>query len=135
MNVSIPRAAPPRPSTGTLSNVNLAMGLAELSRLEAEVDYMWDVLVGRKDAPRLPQSPFLALQEIAVAFLARALEIDALIHRGLRNKEIASKSPIDNFRLHDLANLIVLCRKAADLGSRRLTEASMLHDARRSSSI
>lgn len=103
--------------------------------LQAECDHMWDVLLARKTPPELPHSPFLNLQEIAVAYLGRALELDGLIQRAVDNKDIPKNHPANQFRLHQLANLIVLARKAADLGSRRLTEFALLHDAQKGRSI
>ena len=115
------------------TDITVGYGLAHIDELEAEVDWMWGVLVGRHDMPILPQSPHLALQEVATAYLGRALEMDTLILRGERKHKddpnhIAKGSLLQKFRTGDLANLIVLCRRCADLGSRRLTEFQMMHD-------
>ena len=115
-----------------LTDVVVGYGLDDVTILEVEVDQMWGVLLGRHDPPHLPQSPFLALQEIAVAYLGRALEMDTQILRRQREpkdspEHVATGSALQKFRTGDLANFIILCRKAADLGSRRMTELQMLH--------
>lgn len=110
-----------------LTDVMVGYGLDDVTVLEQEVDQMWDTILGRRDAPELPNSPHLALQEIATAYLGRALEMDTKILRAERNGAVQRGSQLQKFRTGDLANLIVLCRKAADLGSRRLTEIGMIH--------
>jgi len=111
-----------------LTDVLVGYGLAPVEELYTEIYEMWDVLLGRRDAPALPQSPYLALQEISTAYLGRALEIDGKILRAEAEKEVEKNSPLQKFRTGALADFIVLARRAADLGSRRLTEFQMLHE-------
>jgi hypothetical protein len=85
-------------------------------------------------APFPIHSPYLSMMEVATAYYARAKEMDSLIHRGMRKGIIQKDSEYDRFRKDELTNFIDIARKAADLGSRRLTQEQMLHDARRTRS-
>jgi hypothetical protein len=116
-----------------LTDVLTGLGLDHVDVLAQELDEYWDTLLGRTEPPNLPHHPYLALQEIAVAYLGRALEMESLILRGERKGAIAKGSELQKFRTGELANFIVLARKAADLGSRRLTEIQMITDHSRGS--
>lgn len=84
----------------------------------------WDVLLGRVDPP--VDSPYLSLMEVAVAYFSRAQEIDALIHEGEASGAIKRNSPHYKFRVGPLRAFLEASKKHADLGSRRLTQESMI---------
>lgn len=111
-----------------LSDVPVGYGLLPVEDLKAEIQEYMDILLGRLDPPIT--SPYLALAECATAYHSRALEIEAQIHAGEREKEIARGSALNKFRTGELRSFIALAKKAAELGSRRLTQEQLLHQQR-----
>jgi hypothetical protein len=93
-----------------------------------EIHEYLDILLERKPSPI--NAPHLQLQELATAYYARALEIDALIHQAERKGIVGRGSDWQKFRTGELASFINIARKCADLGSRRLSEEQLLHDQR-----
>jgi hypothetical protein len=75
-------------------------------------------------------SPYLGLAEAATVYYCRAQEIDALIHAGEREGVIMRGSALYKFRTGELRSFIELSKRAAELGSRRLTQEQLLHDQR-----
>lgn len=112
----------------TLTQAITQLGLSTLEDLEDELQYYTDVLMGRKEAPL--ESPYLALQEVATAYHSRAREIEMLIYNGERAGDIKKYSPYQKFRTGTLNSFIELSKRAAELGSRRLTQESLLWQAR-----
>jgi hypothetical protein len=94
-----------------------------------ELEQYVDVILGREEPPLA--SPYLALQEIASAYLARAYEIDMLIHRAEANREVAKNSPYYRLRTGALRSFIEMARKMCDLGSRRLSQEQLITQQRR----
>lgn len=80
---------------------------------------MWDVLLGREDPPI--QSGVSTLMEVADAYFARANEISSLILRAIHNEHLSKGGAHDKFRTGELRNFIEVAKRAADLGSRRIT--------------
>ena len=111
-----------------LSSVPVGLGLPGVDELWKELEGYIDVLLGREDPPI--DSPYLALAEVATAYYCRAQEIDATIHSGERSGDIVKGSPYYRFRTGELRSFIELAKKAAELGSRRLTQERLIHDAR-----
>lgn len=97
--------------------------------LKDEILGYFDVLLGRVEPP--VRSPYLDLAEIATAYFARALEIDALIHEGERDHTVVRASPLYRFRTGALRSFIEVARKMSDLGSRRLTQEQLLYQQRK----
>ena len=93
-----------------------------------EIHGYLDILLERKPAPI--SAPHLQLQELATAYYARALEIEALIHQAERRGVVGRGSDWQKFRTGELDSFINIARKCADLGSRRLSEEQLLHDQR-----
>jgi hypothetical protein len=87
-----------------------------------------DVLLARADAP--VDSPYLDLQECATAYLARALEMEMLIHNEERNRKVVRGHPLYQFRTGSLRSFIEMAKKMADLGSRRLSAEQLLSNQR-----
>lgn len=113
----------------TLTDVPLPEGLPTPDELTDELQEYCDILLGRTESPI--NSPYLALAEVATAYYARALEIDMLIHEAERNGEVIRGSQHYKLRTGALRSFIELSKKMADLGSRRLTQESLLHGQRR----
>lgn len=106
-----------------LRAVRVGDGLPELDKLEAELQYMYDVLLGRTHSPI--DTGVTTLMEVASVFHARASEIAALIHDKERNGEINKSHPLSKFRTQNVRLMLDVCKGAQDLGSRRITVAKM----------
>jgi hypothetical protein len=133
MTVTIRRGSSKNVQFGGLMSTPVGTGIPE----DGDPDVLWDeihgyidVLLGRVDPPI--ESPYLALQEVATAYYARALEIDALIHEAERMGRVFRGHRLYKFRTGELRSFIEIARKAADLGSRRLSQEQLLADQRRS---
>jgi len=87
------------------------------------------VLLGHEPSPL--QSPYLGLQEVATAYLARAYELDMLIHHAEDSGEVRRGTPYYRIRTGVLRTFIDMARKLADLGSRRLTQEDLITRQRR----
>jgi len=96
-----------------------------------ELEGYIQVLLGHADPP--VDSPYLALQEVATAYLSRAYEISILINRGETEGRIKRGSTYYLLRTRSLRDFIEMARKLADLGSRRLSQEVLLTQQRRDS--
>jgi hypothetical protein len=81
---------------------------------------MTDVLLGREEPP---VDGVLALMETADAYFARASEIEMQIAKKAREGDLPSV--YQKFRTTELRTFKELAKRAADLGSRRLTQAAL----------
>lgn len=111
-----------------LIDVEIEIGLPPVEDLSDEIQHMTNVILGRLDSPI--GSPYLALAEVATAYYCRAQEIDMLIHRAEREGAIMRGSPLYKFRTGELRAFIELSKRAAELGSRRLTQEQVLASQR-----
>jgi len=107
-----------------LIDVEIDLGLAPVDDLSEEIQHMTNVILGRLDSPL--GSPYLALAEVATAYYCRAQEIDMLIHKGEREGVVMKNSSLYKFRTGELRAFIELSKRAAELGSRRLTQEQLL---------
>lgn len=73
--------------------------------------------------------------EVADAYFARACEVDMLIHQGEREGGIFKSSPYYRFRTGELRSFLDLSKRAAELGSRRITLAQMAYAEQRDSGM
>jgi hypothetical protein len=105
-------------------------GLPPVAQLWEEIQEYMDILMGRIEPPI--DSPYLQLMEVATAYYARALEIDALIHHEEREMRVLRGSEYYRFRTGELRSFIELSKRSADLGSRRLTQEQIIAEQRRS---
>lgn len=130
MSVRIRRDAPTKAVQfgKTLTSVSVRLGLPPVGDLKDELLYYMDVLLGRAECPI--ESPYLAMQEVATAYHARACEIDMLIHEAEREGVVAKKSDLYQFRTGALRSFIDASGKMAALGSRRLEQEKLLYQAR-----
>lgn len=87
---------------------------------------MTDMLIGRADPPI--QVGHLTLMEVADGFYARAAELTMLIQKGEREGRITKGSEFYKFRTGELRTFMELAKRAADLGSRRLTAETLKND-------
>jgi hypothetical protein len=111
-----------------LNSVPVIAGLPEPDDLRDEFLGYVDVLLGRQPAPI--ESPYLQLAEVATAYFARGQEIDMLIHAGEREGKIHRGSPYYRFRTGELRAFLEMAKKCAELGSRRLSQESLLYQQR-----
>lgn len=98
-------------------------GLPKVFDLQVEVQDMWDVLLGREEPPI--QSGVSTLMEVADAYFARASEIAALILGAIRDGRMSKGSAHDRFRVGELRLFLEVSKRAADLGSRRITSRQL----------
>jgi hypothetical protein len=113
-----------------LNSVPVIEGLPEPDALHDEFIGYVDVLLGRQPAP--VESPYLQLAEVATAYFARGQEIDMLIHAGEREGKIHRGSPYYRFRTGELRAFLEMAKKCAELGSRRLSQETLLFQQRTS---
>lgn len=96
----------------------IAGGL-KLGDLKDELDEYLDVLMGRADPP--VDAGIMTLMEVAEAYHARACEIEMNILRAEQEGRVSKGDPFYRFRTGQLRSFLELCKRAVDLGSRRLT--------------
>lgn len=89
---------------------------------------MRDVLMGREDSPVVG---VLALMEVADAYFARASEMEQAILKGEREGSISRGSALYRFRTQELRSFKEMASAAAALGSRRVTQESLLQERER----
>ncbi len=129
MHIKHDVAAPSHVQFGKrLTDVPVGLGLPDIDELRDELISYVDVLLGRVDPP--VESPYLDMMEIAAAYYARALEIDMLIHDAELHGEVLKGAPYYRFRTGQLRSFIEMAKKMADLGSRRLTQETLLNTQR-----
>ncbi len=126
------RTKPKRVKGGRLIDVPLPAGLPDPEDIEDELDSMVAVLTGQVEPPI--QRGIHTLQEVSVAFYARAQELTMLIQRGERDGSIAKGSSYYQLRTGEIRTFVELAKRAADLGSRRLTAAQLRSEQKLDSS-
>ncbi len=119
----------PNAKHGNLRAINVGEGLPSLSQMMEEIQDMTDVLIGRAPSP-IRQST-IALMETADAYFARASEMTMLIQHGERVGVILKGSGHYKFRTGELRTFTEIAKRAADLGSRRLTEEQLQFEMER----
>lgn len=88
-----------------------------------ELQEMTDVLLGRTNPPE--GLGILSLYETADAYFARASEMTMLIQQAEREGTVLKGSSHYRFRTGELRTFMEMAKRAADLGSRRLSDAQM----------
>ncbi len=111
-----------------LTDVPLGEGIPDVDDLRDELLSYTDVLLGRVPPP--VESPYLDLMEIATAYYARAMEIDMLIHELEDKQKVVRGAPHYRFRTGQLRSFIDMAKRLCDLGSRRLTQETLLSQQR-----
>lgn len=128
----VPKPLPPKPRSKvrkrdkahTLRAVPMGVGIPNISKMSSELLDMTDVLMGRVPPP--VDVGHLTLMEVADAYFARASEMTMLIQKSEREGFTARGTALYHFRTGELRTFMEMAKKAADLGSRRLT-AEQLH--------
>lgn len=94
--------------------------LPALSLLKSELMDMWDVLLGNVPPP-YNANRVEALMETADAYYARAAYITAMIQRAEQEGVLKRGDAYVSFRSGELRTFMDMAKRAADLGSRRVT--------------
>lgn len=102
-----------------LNKVPVNSGLPTADDLKDELLAMMDVVLGRTPAPI--DNGVMTRHEVALAYYARATELDMLIHEYERVGSIVRGSDLNRIRTGALRSFIELIRKVVDAGSRMLT--------------
>ncbi len=114
-------------ATGHLRAVHLGEGVPPLTTMAEELQDMTDVLLGRVQPPI--DAGHLTLYEVADAYYARAAEITVLLQQAEREGTITKGSAHYKFRTGELRTFLEMAKRAADLGSRRITYEQMMMEA------
>lgn len=104
-------------------------GLPTLNGMREEVDHMVAILLGREEPPI--NIGVHTLQEVADGYFARASELTMLIQRLEADGVINKGDPLYKFRTGELRTFLELSKRAAELGSRRLTREQLQWDQSR----
>lgn len=110
-------------ATGHLRAVPLGTGVPNMTQMIEELQDMTDVLLGREKPPI--DAGHLTLMEVADAYFARASELTMLLQKAEREGQITRGSAHYKFRTGELRTFMEMARRAAELGSRRLTEEQL----------
>jgi hypothetical protein len=114
------------PLGGRVRDFPLRSGLPDVEVLSDELEEYRDVLMGRTPPPI--DAGHLTLMEVADAYFARASEIQMMIMKAEREGGAFKGSSYYKFRTGELRTFLEMTKRASDLGSRRLTQARMLHE-------
>ncbi len=106
-----------------LRAVRVGEGLPPIPRMMEELQDMTDVLLGRVEPPI--QKGTMTLMEVADIYFGRASEMTMLLHALEREGQITRGSAHYKFRTGELRDFMEMAKRAADLGSRRLTEEQL----------
>lgn len=112
-----------------LRAVRLGKVDADVMTMRDEITEMTDVLLGRVDPPI--NHGLLTLQEVADAYFARASEMTMQLLDLEREGVIIKNSNGYKFRTGTLRVFMEMAKRAADLGSRRITHAALVVEAER----
>ena len=103
-------------------------GGSTLRAWQIELDEYREVLVGRVPPPI--NNGIMTMMEVADAYLARAREMEGLLHSWEAAGTVIKGSSQYRFRTGELRSFIEMARSAVELGSRRVTAAKMEYDQR-----
>ena len=108
---------------GHLRAFELGEGLPNITQMAVELQDMTDVLMGREEPPL--NVGVLTLQEVADGYFARASEMTMLIQQAERRGQISRGHALYKFRTGELRTFMEMAKRAAELGSRRLTDEQL----------
>lgn len=111
-----------------LISIPLPEGLPTYDEIIEELTEYSNILLGRMDSPI--ESPYLSLMEVAGAYYARAREIEMLIYDGENSKAIIRGSQYYKLRTGRLNSFIEMSKRLFDLGSRRLSQETLISQQR-----
>ena len=124
-----PKPRPKHRHGNRLRAVHLGEGVPSIPEMNGELLDMVNILLGREDAP--VNHGTLTLMEIADAYYARASEMTMLLQKAEREGTITRGSAHYKFRTVELRTFMEMAKRAADLGSRRLTEEQLAFERSR----
>lgn len=96
--------------------------------MREELDGYRDVLLGRTKPP--VDTGITTLMEVSEAYHARAMEMSMMLHRLESNGQVLKGSGHYKFRTGELRDFTEICRRAMDMGSRRVTALQLEMEAR-----
>ena len=108
-----------------LNDVPVASGLPSANEIKDELLEMMDVILGRVNAPI--DAGVMTRHEVALAYFARATELDMLIHEQERVGQIVRGSDHYRIRTGALRSFLELITKVVAAGSRQLTHEQHLY--------
>jgi len=123
---SIPTEEQHTPVGGRLRDIQTEAGLQPIEEMEEELESYMDVLMGRVPPPI--DAGHLTLMEVADAYFARACEIQYHILKAEKEGAVFKGHSYYKFRTGQLRSFLELTKRAADLGSRRLTQARLEYE-------
>ena len=100
-----------------------------LRQMHEEVEAMMDVLLGRVPPPI--NSGLLTLMEVSDAYFARGMEMTMQIQALEREGAVTRGSNFYKFRTGELRTFCEVAKRAAELGSRRVTYEALRVEAER----
>jgi len=110
-------------------NTPVGRNLPDVEDLSDELKEYVDIILGREPAP-IETVGYLALGELATAYYSRGKEIEMLIHEAERKGVVVRGSQLYQFRTGELRSFLEMAKRAAELGSRRLTQEQLLFEMR-----
>lgn len=110
-------------------NTPVGRGLPDVDELWEEITGYVDILLGRAPSP-IDTVGYLGLAELATAYHARGREIEMQIYHAERESAVMRGSDLYKFRTGELSSFLDLTKRAAELGSRRLTQEQLLYQMR-----
>lgn len=113
-----------------LRTVDVGQGFSNLTSIRNELQDYIDILLGRKEPPAAVRNDVDALAECANAFLARAREIEAILYAREREGVTPKGSALYKYRTGELRTIIALFDRAYEMGSRRITMATLIQNER-----
>lgn len=102
------------------------------TEIRDEIQGYRNILMGRKKPPAgLNMNTPLALMEYADIVYGRACELEQFILRNQDEGNITKTGSYQQIRTQELRSFKDMAKSAVELGSRRLTEARVLHEQER----
>ena len=124
--MSIPNEQHHTPQGGKLRDIQTEAGVQPIEEMEEELEAYMDVLMGRVPPPI--DAGHLTLMEVADVYFARACEIQYHILKAEKEGAVFKGHSYYKFRTGQLRSFLELTKRAADLGSRRLTQAKFEYE-------
>jgi hypothetical protein len=120
MSISIRRSF-----TSKLNDVPVAAGLPGVEEIKDELFGYTDVLLGRVEAPI--DAGVMTRMEVALAYHARASELEMLILTQEQEGNVVKGSPYYHLRTGQLRRFLELSKLVVQAGSRQLTHEMHLY--------
>lgn len=115
--------------TPTVRAFHMNEGLPPLPQMQEELIDMMNILLGRVEPPI--DKGIMTLMEVADAFYARASELTMMIQADEREGVVLKGTAYYKFRTGELRTFMDTAKRAAELGSRRITAAQLRFEAER----